>query len=303
MKVLFISNSVWSLSSIHQLVVNHQFKGLVVNQTDFDQKTELVQAAKSQNWEIIPWSNDEDLIRQIQTQSAELGIMLGFKNLIPKTTIEAFPKGIINIHFGRLPDYAGPDPLFWILKNGDRNVEITYHFIDENWDAGIEISQKTVQVFPGENYGLLGARLANIVALELPKILELINSGLTRDNRIALNPKPKGKPKPDDVRIDWKNQSSEEIEHLVNACNPAYGGAITIYKGSQIRILEVSPADLENQGVFSPGGIVYSDSTYGIFVLCADFKCLRINLLKFEGSYISSQKFSALGVKAHEKFD
>ncbi|MDN3202505.1 methionyl-tRNA formyltransferase [Algoriphagus sediminis] len=296
MKVLFFTNSIWSLSSLYQLSITTQLGGVVVTERDAKKRTELVEAMESQKWDIIPWSNDGDLVQIIQDQKIDLGLMLGFKKLIPKHIIDAFPKGVINIHFGSLPKYAGPDPLFWTLKNGEKQNEITFHQIDENWDSGIALSKKIVQIFPGENYGLLGARLANTVALELPRLLTSIESGLDGIGDIPINPKPLGKPTGEEIRIDWRKQSSQEIEYLVNACNPAYGGAITSFRGGIIRIMEVSPADMDNQGAFSPGSIIYSDGTYGVFVLCSDFKCLRINILKVDQSYISSQKFAALGV-------
>jgi methionyl-tRNA formyltransferase len=88
---------------------------------------------------------------------------------------------------------------------------------------------------------------------------------------------------------------------LVNAANPNYSGAITTFRGSQIRILEVSPADVNVTGIFSPGTIVYADATYGVFVLCADFKYLRINIFQLDGTIITGSKLAALGIRPYEQ--
>ncbi|MFC3880795.1 methionyl-tRNA formyltransferase [Algoriphagus namhaensis] len=301
MKVIFFTNSDWAIPTLTWLKNENKLEAVVSAKVSDGLNPNIEIFCTTGQIEIMHWGNIEEVVAGLKNHDYQMGLMLGFKDKISKKVLEQFTHGIINIHFGELPLYAGPDPLFWILKEGRKQVRVTAHKINEKFDEGLEVLGREVPVFPGEPYGVLGGRLSHLIPSLLPEIFSKIEvKGL---KRISSNPKPKSKPNSEDIMIRWKDHTSEEVENLVNACNPAYGGAITFYKGAQLRILEVSPADLENQGIFSAGGIVYSDSTYGIFVLCSDFKCLRVNLLKLEGAYISSQKFAALGVKAHERFE
>ncbi|HZC81687.1 MAG TPA: formyltransferase family protein, partial [Nitrospiraceae bacterium] len=56
---------------------------------------------------------------------------------ILKAAILRTPRlGAINCHPSLLPRYAGPQPEFWMLKNGESLVGITVHLMTEGIDAG-----------------------------------------------------------------------------------------------------------------------------------------------------------------------
>jgi methionyl-tRNA formyltransferase len=46
---------------------------------------------------------------------------------------------------------------------------------------------------------------------------------------------------------------------------------------------------------------VYADSANGMFVLCSDFKYLRVNILQLDGTIITGGKLAALGIGLNEK--
>jgi len=52
--------------------------------------------------------------------------------------------GCINIHPGKLPDYAGRSPIEVALKNGDKKLWVTLHYMDEGFDTGKKISECSV---------------------------------------------------------------------------------------------------------------------------------------------------------------
>ncbi|MBN3582287.1 hypothetical protein JYB64_07790 [Algoriphagus aestuarii] len=302
MRIVIFTQSSWSLPSIQKLVQNDQVVGIVVPNKEVPDREILVEISKNLDLEVYSWDGKEDkeILKWFDHVRADRGLSFGFSYKIPNKIFESFRFGVLNVHFGELPKYAGAAPLFWAMKNGERFVTITYHQIDENWDAGKKVLEFDVPVFPGEPIGLLASRLATLAANEIEKALLQIE--LKTGEIIPANSKNDSRPEEKDLLIDWKNQTADQVEFLVNAANPHYGGAITNFRESQVRILEVSPADVNVTGIFSPGSIVYADATYGVFVLCSDFKYLRINILQIEGTIISGTKMAALGIKAFEKF-
>tara|TARA_Y100001935_G_scaffold27304_1_gene20773 strand:+ start:1358 stop:2053 length:696 start_codon:yes stop_codon:yes gene_type:complete len=52
--------------------------------------------------------------------------------------VKKIPKDVkaINIHSGRLPDYAGMMPIFWQLMNDEKFLTLTFHELAENIDTG-----------------------------------------------------------------------------------------------------------------------------------------------------------------------
>jgi len=188
-----------------------------------------------------------------------------------------------------------------MLKNQERTAVVTAHLMDVEFDSGVLLHQEQVTIFPGETYGLLGARLSQQVSLFPDRIYQLL-SGKIAGKKIDHSKKALRRPTIEEITIDWSNQSAEEIEALVNACNPVYTGAISYFRGGIVRILEVSPADVNNASLLGPGTIVHADAQNGIFVLCSDYRFLRINILSTTESILTGNKMAALGIKANEKF-
>ncbi|MDW7694085.1 hypothetical protein R9C00_04965 [Flammeovirgaceae bacterium SG7u.111] len=104
------------------------------------------------------------------------------------------------------------------------------------------------------------------------------------------------------MTIDWQNQTADQIEALVNASNPVYGGAITYFRNAIVRVLEVSPATMADATILRPGSIVHASQIEGLFVLCSDYKFLKINIIRSQEAILSGNKLAALGIRQDEKF-
>jgi len=306
MKTVVFCNSAWSVPLIVELTKKSSLAGIVLP-VESNEDNQRIEAYAVENTiphiRISDQMDVEEFENWFETTSAQIAFCLTFPHKLPESILSIPSYGILNFHFGSLPEYRGPEPLFWILKNGERVAPISVHQMVEQFDAGPVIHRENVNILPGENYGLLGSRLG----IHCGQIIETI---WTKIQNEGLQPKPqdtnlagwKKRPDLDDITIKWESQSAEEIEQLVNACNPKFGGAVTYFRQSIVRILEVSPADVNNAALLGAGMIVYSDAQHGIFVLCSDNRFLRINLVKTAEAFLSGGKLAALGVRQNEKF-
>ncbi|EAZ82672.1 methionyl-tRNA formyltransferase [Algoriphagus machipongonensis] len=300
MKIIFFTQSNWSIPAIIELGKTHEISGVVTQLQGPNFNPQLIGFLEQSNLPIIDWDQiSKDGWASISKDS-DIGISFGFSKKIKEEIFSSFPMGVLNVHFGKLPKYAGPAPLFWTLKNQEPTLTISFHLIDQDWDAGDLVYEEDIPIFPGEPFGLLGARAAQISGGKLNTLLGRMDS--IQRTPLKVNSHQLKRPTELDLTIDWKELKANEIEALVNASNPGYGGAITTFRGSQLKILEVSPAEVNEVGIFSPGTIVYSDPNYGVFVICGDYNCLRLNILQLEGTIITGQKIAALGVRVNEKF-
>jgi len=241
----------------------------------------------------------------LSVEQPDVVLVFGCGYKIPGELFTIPKLGFYNIHFSLLPAYRGRNPLFWQLKNGEPVGGITIHKMVEGFDAGPILAQKEVQIFPGENHGLLSGRLSmESVAFIDQAIwkLEKENSNeLPEQDEKAVSHAPE--PSVNDLRINWETQSAKEIENLVNATNPDYGGAITLLRGQLFRLLEVSLADLPHDSAFAPGTIVHADVNYGVFVACKDSQFLRVNVTQSGEGILSGFKLAGIGVAAGDRFD
>jgi methionyl-tRNA formyltransferase len=243
----------------------------------------------------------KDLFEALQP---DLALMLGFSYRIPKEIFNIPLKGFYNIHFSLLPGYRGPDPVFWQLKNGESTGGISIHQVETDFDSGPIVMREQIPFIPGENWGICNSRYAPAV---LNMLLQLINN--LKANVELKAPEPTGlvssyfpRPVAEDFIINWELQTAQQIEDLVNACNPLAGGAITFFRQQMVCILEVSPADHPGEASVPAGTIIHADMN-GLFVQCMDRRILRLNILKLSEGIMSGFKLAAIGIKAGDQFE
>jgi methionyl-tRNA formyltransferase len=230
--------------------------------------------------------------------------VLTFPWIFPQTLLESIPHGFVNFHFGLLPKYKGCDPIFWQIRNKEAFGGITMHHMNEHIDEGPVILQESVRIMPGETYGLHCLRLGQHNAGLVERVTNLLTS--TKNKPLLLEASDQvfsQKPNECDLEIDWMNQSADEIECLVNASNPKYGGAKTRIAGFEMYVLEVTPVNLENKVEAKPGQIIHADSTYGLVVYCSDGESVRITVVRTREGYLSGVKLFNLGFNAGHVFD
>ena len=235
----------------------------------------------------------------LQKQNTDLVIVCGFSLKIPEELLTIPSLGFYNIHFGKLPTNRGPVPLFWSLKNGETETAITIHKIDNNWDSGDIVLEQKVPIIKGETLGMLNSKMSfflkdlGLKAINLIKSNSVLQAQSEKEN-IIYNKRPSSV----ETSIDWDTQTAEEIENLVNACNPKYGGATTYYQKAPIKIIEVSPVDNQTP-LFGtpPGTIIHAHPQDGIFVCCKYGQLLRINIINSDAGILTGNKYVNLGLQ------
>lgn len=102
----------------------------------------------------------------------DLGVVASFGHLIPKRIIQAFPKGILNVHGSLLPKLRGAAPVIHAIKNGDTVTGVTIMKIKPSkFDVGEIVACKEVDVLPREIRPELTERLAREGAALLREVI------------------------------------------------------------------------------------------------------------------------------------
>ena len=247
---------------------------------------------------------NEDVKAKIDMLQPDLAVMFGFSYRIPENIFSIPKLGFYNVHFSLLPAYKGPDPIFWQIKNGETMGGISIHKVNEEFDEGEIVMQQQIPFIPGENWGICNNRYAVAVQNMLIQFTQELYAGNNLPELQAQqNSTYYKRPERQDLTINWAQMSAMEIENLVNAANPCYGGAITYLNHQPISILEVTPATLSSTADYKPGMIVHSHPDSGIFVACKQNEYLRINVMQTTDGILSGFKLAALGVQAGQSFE
>lgn len=260
-------------------------------------KPENITLLSSADWKM-------QLTESLTIQPVDMVWVFGFPWVIPTTVCQIPRLGFFNFHYGAFPDYKGADPIFWQIRNQDSAAGLVVHQLTEELDGGPVVYNENIPIVPGENNAMYSLRAGFTTPGLIPKIFAAIEAG----NYIPQTQSEPGpyfkRPSHEQRCINWAEQDADEIEALINACNPYYGGASTFLRGQEIKILEVSPVDLNdnNQSGVEPGTIVYADAVYGVIVACKQQQFLRINILSAREGYLSGIRLFALGIKGGDRF-
>ncbi len=108
------------------------------------------------------------LLSVLREHAIELIVLAGYMKKIPATVVAGYMNRIVNIHPALLPAFGGTG-LYGekvhqaVLDYGAKVSGITIHFVDEHYDHGPIICQKTVAVFDSDDAHSLAQR---VLALE-----------------------------------------------------------------------------------------------------------------------------------------
>ena len=121
----------------------------------------------------------KSLLKKLKDKNIDFIILAGFFWLIPSELILAFPKKIINIHPALLPKYGGKgmygDYVHQAVSAaGETESGISIHYVNQSYDEGDIIFQKTVNIKAGENPEKIAEKVHALEYEYFPKIIEQV---------------------------------------------------------------------------------------------------------------------------------
>lgn len=122
----------------------------------------------------------------IEEHDCSLTVLAGFLRLL--LLPERWIGRVINIHPALLPAYGGKG--FYgdrvhraVLAAGDKETGCTVHFVDNSYDTGPHILQRTVDVQPDDTPDTLAARVFEAEKLALPEAIRRVLTGAAQFDR------------------------------------------------------------------------------------------------------------------------
>lgn len=216
---------------------------------------------------------DDELLEQLREVAPDIIVANNWRTWMPPEIYDLPRHGTLNIHDSLLPAYAGFSPLIWALVNGEPEVGVTAHLMDEELDAGDIVVQRAVPVGPTDTATDLFHRTVDLIAPVTIEALGLIASGQTEFTR---QDRSKAsffhKRAEEDIRIDW-TWPAEDLERLVRAQSAPYPAAFTFHRGQRIEVVSA----VVSQGRYggTPGRVFYREGDGVVVVAGADARTGR----------------------------
>jgi phosphoribosylglycinamide formyltransferase 1 len=127
----------------------------------------------------------EQLLGTLKQYNAGLLALAGYMKKLPPRIVQEYRNRILNIHPALLPSHGGPGMYGMhvhtaVLASGAAVSGATVHLVDEEYDRGPIVMQKTVPVKPGDTPELLAERVLAIEHEIYPLALKAFVEGRVR---------------------------------------------------------------------------------------------------------------------------
>ncbi|KAK2853400.1 hypothetical protein Q5P01_006061 [Channa striata] len=205
----------------------------------------------------------------------DVGVVVSFGCLIPKSLIRKFPHGILNVHPSLLPRWRGPAPIFHTILHGDTTTGVTIIQIrPHKFDVGPILNQELHHIPENCTADELGDALATKGANLLMNTLMSLRERLALQQEQSLTGAtfaPKINTSISWIR--WEEQTCDQIARLYRAI----GSQIhlrTTWMGRTIKLLDfagkchISLSDEKWKPV--PGTVTYQKESDTLAVCCKD---------------------------------
>jgi methionyl-tRNA formyltransferase len=202
----------------------------------------LVREAPAELDIVIP-AAPEAIAPLVRPYEPDLLLCLGFPWKIPAEALAVPRLGAVNTHPSLLPAYRGPNPVAWMIRNGEEAIGFTLHRMDGELDTGPILAQAPIPLDDEHSWEELEPKLASVIGELLPRALARVEAGDPGD--------PQGEGtyypffEPEYMLIDWSKPSAE-IRRQVRAWRFASRrdgfehGALAEFDGEEVRVLRVS---------------------------------------------------------------
>jgi hypothetical protein len=111
---------------------------------------DIKRAAHKQNIVVHDCLNLEGASKILQKNKADK-VLTTVPFRVTAAVLAKVPGGWINTHCSPLPRYAGVDAPFWCLYHGEKELAVTLHYMNEEFDKGPIIRQQFV-AYTGQSY-------------------------------------------------------------------------------------------------------------------------------------------------------
>ena len=123
-------------------------------------------------------ARDERALERMRARAPDVVLAACFPVILPPAWLAVARRLCLNLHPSLLPAYRGPTPLFWQLREGERETGVTLHVIDAGIDAGDIVAQSVMPLPVGARFSEVNARLAGIGAALMVDMLRMMDAGV-----------------------------------------------------------------------------------------------------------------------------
>ena len=235
-----------------------------------------------------PTKLDSEFVERVAARQATVLACAAYGKILPAALVTQPATPALNVHPSALPKYRGATPIQSALLAGETSTAVTIMWMAARMDAGDIALQVPTDIDPGENFGVLHERLAEIGASALLDAMNQLSRGalprVRQDESLATYTRPTAKA---DLELRFTARAQELVDR-VRAFSPKPGAWIW-HDGRRLKILAASA---ERGAPSGPPGTLTMTAD-GIPVVATIDGALRLDTVVPEGKrQMSGREFA-----------
>ncbi len=123
------------------------------------------------------FTSSELILKKLKTINPNIIVLAGFLLKFPENILKAFENKVFNIHPALLPKYGGKGMYGnhvhrAVLENNETETGITIHYVNENYDEGAIIFQKSTALSNNETVESIAEKVHKLELEYFPNVIE-----------------------------------------------------------------------------------------------------------------------------------
>jgi len=152
----------------------------------------------------------EGLAEALAGYRLDLLVVYGFNWKLSASVLGAPRYGVVNIHTSLLPRYRGPAPVLWAIRNGDPEIGVTIHRMDERFDTGpILVQRAGIPLDEDVTSHLLWPRIRPVMHDLLTTALDMVVKQVPGTPQDDSGASSAGFIEPEFLVVDWSRPARE----------------------------------------------------------------------------------------------
>lgn len=228
LRILLFGDGAWAAATLDRLLGRHAVVAVVLRSRPSDRT--LQDAAESHGIALLQPAdvNAPAFVERMRCLAPELALSVSYDQILRAAVLNVAPLGFVNLHAAKLPRYRGRNVINWAIINGEAEIGITAHFVDEGIDTGDIIVQHTLPIGWTDTYGMVLGRVIDALPDVAIAAVELVAGGAPPRERQAHLPGTYfARREQGDEWLDWSDTSTR-LHNKVRAISRPGPGARTL---------------------------------------------------------------------------
>jgi methionyl-tRNA formyltransferase len=282
-RLVLFGDGAWAADSLLRLAGRRRHVvGVVVRARPSD--VTLRTAARALGIPVLQPSdvNDPTFADALRALAPDLGLSIAYDQILHRPILDSLPLGCLNYHAGNLPRYRGRNVINWAIINGEREIGVTAHFMDDGVDTGDILLQRTLPIGWTDTYGDVLDRVIQAIPGLVEESVDLVvRGGYSVTRQVDLPGTYFGAREPGDEWLDWSD-TSVNLHNKIRAISRPAPGARTLVNGQTVLIWRAYCDPAWPAYIATPGQVVGRRPDAGVIVKTGD-ATLLVQEIECEG--------------------